>query len=499
MNAETIKRLLGIKKNVPLTLAEMGKALRVCFYPNTIVTPRLELFEKRLRSLLVNCGAQILEYENALLADGSGRVSEGMVIIVVGEIVNDDLPINHVFSLSQNVIMQVLDRACPADGHQWLQTKLNAIMADFSWYFAHVTIYVESGGVPTVCNWNGAIVPCHDDAALAAALIPKLAAPVVPPRAADFQFDEQVFDPLQAESHDSICDMTDSGSLWEKTGVMMFQTSVSTLRWRNKFYQRLGGICLDHRTGMSYGFLARQLPMPTLQPALTLTEARTQFGSAINGGELFYFNGVQHLCVGADDDRYVLPVPEVQIASTRSGCGKTQLNPSRDIVRYGLKNGCITFKTPCGVNGSADCKPSYDTLVIVAHALANAIIASVLVRQESRSPFFYRLKNHGMALAHWHGFLAETCIPSGYFVHGAQNPGVSCSTPQSAIYAIQGKLQVLKNSHDALSYEGDVHTEPHHGTNMTAQSLSGIAEWLLKRQITLNDSPHNLRPSTIPC
>ena len=31
MNTETVKQLLGIKKSVPLTLAEMGAALSACF------------------------------------------------------------------------------------------------------------------------------------------------------------------------------------------------------------------------------------------------------------------------------------------------------------------------------------------------------------------------------------------------------------------------------------------------------------------------------------
>jgi hypothetical protein len=36
MRTGTIKQLLGIKKSVPLTLAEMGAALRLCSFPETV-------------------------------------------------------------------------------------------------------------------------------------------------------------------------------------------------------------------------------------------------------------------------------------------------------------------------------------------------------------------------------------------------------------------------------------------------------------------------------
>ena len=171
-------------------------------------------------------------------------------------------------------MVQVLDRSCPAHGHTFLQAKLNAIMSDMAWYFAHVVIYLEAESEPTVCNMNGAIVTCDDDAELKAVLIPKLAAPVIPPTVADFHLNDRAFDPLAADNCSAIRDIVSSGRLWEETGLMVSQTPVSTLRFRNKFYRRLGSVYLDHRTGMSYGFFARQLPSPKLNPALTWSEAR---------------------------------------------------------------------------------------------------------------------------------------------------------------------------------------------------------------------------------
>ena len=485
MNTETIRQLLGITKPAPLSLADMGQALRVCFYPKTTLTPRLQLFKSRLCNVLTDCGVQILGYEQAKQVNGCDRVCEGIVTIAVGEISGDDLPIRHVSSLAENIVVQIYDRGCPAHSQKVLQSKLNTIMADMAWNFAHVLIYLETGGEPTICNMNGAITICEDDTALAAVLIPKLAAPVVPPRSADFQFRDHAFDPLDPENHASALDIVESGNAWATTGLMVSQTPVSTLRFRNNFYRKLGGVYLDHRTGMSYGFLARQLPMPTLNPALTLREARDSWGANIDEcSELFEYAGARYLCLNVSDESFVLPLPDVWILSTRSGCEKTRLDAKNDIVRYGLCNGQIVFETPRGTNGSVDCKPSYDTLVIVAHALSNAIIASVLARRDPNAQFTKQLKDHGMAMAHWHGFLADSEVPVGYPVYGKDNPAVSCSTPQSAIYAMHGKLRLLEGR-NLGKLRGDINIEPHHGTNFTCKSLQSLAQWLLKADTAL--------------
>jgi hypothetical protein len=58
---------------------------------------------------------------------------------------------------------------------------------------------------------------------------------------------------------------------------------------------------------------------------------------------------------------------------------------------------------------------------------------------------------------------------------------VSCSTHQAAIYALTGKLGALRESLDCrVEFEGDVHNELHHGTNITGASLVALAEWVLQ-------------------
>ena len=476
MKTETIQKILGINRSVPLTLEEMGKALKICFYPKVRQNQNLQNFQKRLASLLSDHGARIISYEDATKDDG--RVGEGIIVCAAGEIEGDDLPVSNVSSLWANIVIQVFDRACPAKQHLDAQMKLNAVMTDMAWNFAHVLIYLDLNGSITVCNMNGAIIECQDDTMLAKALIPKLAAPVIPPRLASFEHNFNVFDPFQLENKFAVDDLVGSGDSWAATGLLISQTPVGNLPFRNKFYRKLGSIYLDHRTGMSYGFLARQLPIPTLTPALTVVEAKSQLGFAIKeNGELFEHDGQQYLSLESKGENYVVQVPEVSMISTRSGCEKTRVDRSCDVVRYRLRQGRIIFETPKGMDARADCKPSYDTLVIMAHAIGNAIVASVLARRQKDAPFFHQLKSQGLALAHWHGFLSSNEIPSNHFTHGADNPGVSCSTPQSAIFALCGKLGCLKNGN---SYGGDMHVEPHHGTNFTCRSLTELAMLLEK-------------------
>jgi hypothetical protein len=104
----------------------------------------------------------------------------------------------------------------------------------------------------------------------------------------------------------------------------------------------------------------------------------------------------------------------------------------------------------------------------------------VLARFNPESEFLKALQTTGLALAHWHGYLAEHERPSGCAVFGRDNIPFACATPQSTILAFQGKLSAFESQFcNTRDYHGDIHVEPHHGTNMTGNSLTGIARWLL--------------------
>jgi hypothetical protein len=233
---------------------------------------------------------------------------------------------------------------------------------------------------------------------------------------------------------------------------------------------------------MSYGFLARQLPTP-ITPALTVTDADRTLGSTdwTTRGSRWFQDGL-YAAVNANSKTLVAKVPDVWVLTTRSGCDKSNIDASRDIILMGLSGGRVVFQTPKGVNARVDCKPSYDTLTILSHAVGNSLVSSVLARLNPGSLFATTFKRTGMALAHWHGHIDQSVLPRGYFVHGQTNPPVSCSTHQAAIYALTGKISTLKSSLEQnIEFLGDVHVEPHHGTNMTGTSLLSLAQWLLQK------------------
>ena len=166
------------------------------------------------------------------------------------------------------------------------------------------------------------------------------------------------------------------------------------------------------------------------------------------------------------------------------GAKKNSLDPKKDLVEIGLiqgKNrGRIYLKTPEGCLSDNSAKPSFDTLTILAHALGNALTASILMRIRPEAGFPLHLSRYGASITHWHDYPQSEQLPEGYFLHGQENPPVSCSTPQSAAYSLRGKIEALEKAlENDTEYRGDVHVEPNHGTNIVGMlSLAETAELL---------------------
>jgi hypothetical protein len=139
------------------------------------------------------------------------------------------------------------------------------------------------------------------------------------------------------------------------------------------------------------------------------------------------------------------------------------------------------LRTPVGTKVHRDYRPSFDTKVILAHAVGNSVVASILAMTDPKSDFLAHSRNDGLALVHWHGYIRRELVPAGWTVHGQRNPHVACSTAQSAVFALAGKLEAFAPTlKEGKPYRGDIHIEPHHGTNATFDSISGIAKFLLE-------------------
>ncbi len=480
---EASRVLLGIRQAVPMTHSAMAENLRVTFFPFGRSSRKVTEFADRLRSAMSACGVEVIPFEQAIEAGRRGKVQEGIIIIAPGTLEEGKLPVDYVPNLRTNTVVGIVDGPCPAEGKLDQQEKLNTIVEALGWSIVQTLIYVDDPEW-TVCTMNGAIIPCSGGEKFRdevyATLVPKLAAPVVPPHASDFQVEEEGLDLTATYWEPYVRDFEDSAPLWAETGVMLFHTSLSAVRFRNTYYRRVAAAYLDKRSGMSYGFLSRQ-------PALSVPKAmREADGTRLKGWE-----ELQHRGIGLLDDTlyvvlrlkgasFIVPLPEVAVLATRSGCDKSHVNGHRDLVLLGIRNGSIFLKTPKGLDAAIDARPSYDTLTILAHAIANSLIASVLKSVNPASSFLRTAAGGGVALAHWHGDIDRAVIPGGYVVFGEDNPPVSCSTHQAALYTLTGKLQAFGNVvAEGKEYLGDIHIEPHHGINVTWPTLTGLAAAML--------------------
>ena len=490
LTVEAMKEALGIRRDVPLSADTMARTLRVTFFPAKSLSERLLAFTARLEVSLRKAGVEILTFDEALktpvgenAGHGRTKLAEGIVVIAPGELETGNLPVDYVSNLRATTVVGVVDGPCPGHDHEGMQEKLNSIVRTLAWNIVQVVIFVEDE-TWTICTMNGAIIPCRDRAAfdrdVRSTLVPKLAAPVVPPHSSDYDVEPENLNLTDAGYSPYVRDFKESGPLWGKTGLMLFHTSLESLQFRSPFYKRIAAAYLDRRSGMSYGFLARQIATP-VRPAVPEREVDSQLrGTDWRSRGFAWVKNRLFVSARLGSGVFVVEVPDVSVLSTRSGCDKSHIDGERDLMLLTLAGGRIRLKTPLSRNGSIDYRPSYDTITILAHALGNALIAGMLLCVEPGSTFARTLQTSGMALAHWHGTVDPGQLPELYTFHGENNPPVSCSTHQSGIYALSGKLDAFRESTSrGAPFLGDVHMEPHHGVNVTWPTLTGLAELFL--------------------
>jgi len=469
-----LHRILGIPASTPLCPADMGTALQVAICPAPGMSPRLVRFTAALREAFLQCGVTI--FDGAEATGPNGRIRAGTAVIAPGIFPDELLPINQVSTLYNNIIVGVYDEPPPVRADQSPQQTLDAVVGRLAWDMVHLLIYVTDDSW-TVCSMNGGVTtiarPLPDAVDVLESLIPKLTAQVVPPRPEDLDIRPGALDTSNAGFKSIAGDFIECGVLWAQNDRFMSHTSRESLAYRNGFYRKIVARYLDDRSGMSYGFFARQLPVDPAPAVIA-----------------------QSLCDWSEDDRecscsqsvpvilagtlLLVPIPDVRILTTRSGCRKTELDGRHDLVEIGLEDGRAYLSTPAGLPPELVSRPSFDTLTIIAHAVGNAMISSILQALRPDGRFQRVLKSYGASMTHWHYYPENDMVPEGFVVHGRDNPPVSCSTPQSAAYSLLGKLDALEQALETGSdYLGDVHIEPGHGTNLVGtMSLAETAAML---------------------
>jgi len=460
--------LLGIAPSTPLETDAMRKELRLHFIPAEHNTPGLQCFTASLMNACRILGIRVLDRNDALGPDG--KFKPGIVIIAPGNFSDTDLAINLVGTLYDNIIVGVHDEPPPLTAGSSPQEKLDGIVRKLAWDMVHISIYVTADSW-TVCTMNGGVVAFEGSCPLPSdvlkTLVPKLTAQVVPPKSSDLDLRPGALRTGSAETEALARDFTRAGRLWEKNDYLLTHTSREGLDYRTPFYRKIVARYLDQRSGMSYGFFARQLPcaVPASFPA---QEAGLPTESLEKGAEpSFCIDGRTFVPVKVLDEWHLVePVP-VTVVATRSGCRKTRIDPSADLVALRLENGRVTLMTPEGLPESTVSRPSFDTLTMLSHALGNSLIASIMKTLRPSWRFAGSLADNGASMTHWHALPDRDILPDGYFLHGLDNPPVSCSTPQSAAYSLLGKIDALEQAlRENREYRGDIHIEPNHGTNI---------------------------------
>jgi hypothetical protein len=464
-----LHRILGIPASTPLCPADMGSALKVAFCNAPDISPRLECFTEALREAFIQCGVTILDGAEA--TGTNGRIKAGTAVIAPGVFPDDLLPINRVSTLYNNIIVGIYDEPPPVRADQTPQQTLDAVVGRLALDMVHLLIYLTEDSW-TVCSMNGGITtidnPLPDPGEVLESLIPKLTAQVVPPRPEDLDIRPETLDTSDAEYITIAKDFVECGLIWAPNSRFMSHTSRESLTYRNSFYRKIVARYLDDRSGMSYGFFARQLPVNPA-PAF-ITESLCDWSE--DDQECACSQAVPVILAGK---LLLVPIPDVRILTTRSGCRKTAIDGKHDLVEIGLEQGRAYLSTPAGLPPELVSRPSFDTLTIIAHAVGNTMISSILQALRPDARFPRALKDYGASMTHWHYYPENDMVPEGFVVHGRNNPPVSCSTPQSAAYSLLGKLDALEQAiEEGIEYLGDVHIEPGHGTNLVG--MMSLAE-----------------------
>ncbi|MBC8465104.1 MAG: hypothetical protein H8D63_01915 [Parcubacteria group bacterium] len=530
ISREAARKILGIEEDVYLEPEEMADKLNITFYPYDPVEVSADVlaFSARLKETLVELGANIVPFEKALervpirkrlrrvgriminnvwygiqkligsdpanpyinipvlfRAFRSKRIKAGISIIALGEQATGNLPMDNTSSFRKSSVISILDKPKHINRQSGFHDHFNTAMKLFAYHMTNIVLAVDKKEW-IIYNFNAShpIFDLNDGKFkehVLHGLVPKIVAPIRPYRFSEFSVQKRSFDVHDEEHETFVHDLVRSGTLLETTGLYPPGKSIKDLPFRNRFYEWIGKIHLDNRNGMSYGFLAVQMPSE-LSEVFSYEKARERFPKEIEKGkDWFYQEENLYVVASILDTRYVLKVPDVWVLSQRSGCNKTHMDPERDVIKMGLISGQMYLQAPRNVVLDDGYKPSFDTKVILAHAVGHAVIASLSAHLGIHKNFVESFVSRGRALGHWHGYINPSGIPEGWFVHGMHNPHVSCSSPQSAIYALRGKMRVFETATGkGEEFLGDIHIEPHHGTNLSYPTLTDLGTFLAR-------------------
>jgi hypothetical protein len=526
LSQEAIQKILAIDEEVDILPEDMADKLNITFYPykSRELSKNILDFKKSLQETFLKYDVNIVPYEEALMKISlikilkrffkivinnisyilinifsvpSGiyinfgaiknllrreRIKSGISVVALGENETGNLPMDKTSSFTKSSVVTILDWPEGVKEDADFQEHFDVAMNFFAHHMTNIVIAVNDNKW-LLYNFN-ASHPIYSrtgdfDKHVLEGLIPKIVAPIRPVKFDEFEVQKNAFDVNDEEYEEYVEDLAESGSLLEDTGLYPPGKKIEDLPFRNDFYHWIGKIHLDHRNGMSYGFLARQMPTK-LPEIITIDEVKNRFKEYYTP-EKDYFVKDEEIYILFDipgkDETICFKVPDVWTLSQRSGSNKTNMDSVNDLINLGLVNGRMILRSPVGSRINSDYKTSFDTKVILANAVGNAIVATISKYLDPKSELAKQAEEKGFSITHWHGYFNPTDIPKGWHLHGLRNPNVSCSSPQSAIYSLGGKIQEFWNAYrKGEEFKGDIHVEPHHGTNMVYYSLKDFSD-----------------------
>ncbi len=230
LSVDAIKTILDIKRNVVLSENEMAKQLKVTFYSKQAqsASNSAREFAVHLEKTFKDLGVEVIPYEQSLenisfrrkfkmaimtiavnlknilkgefglfKFDFGKKVKKGIAIISVGEGETGDLPVDHVLSLRENPMVLIIDKPIGISKESSFKEHLEASLPVFSWNIVNLIISVGKN-FWTVYSFNMSY-PAHSfdrdfKKNVLHSLVPKIYAPVVPPRIGDFEIRQGTFD-----------------------------------------------------------------------------------------------------------------------------------------------------------------------------------------------------------------------------------------------------------------------------------------------------------------
>ncbi len=359
-----------------------------------------------------------------------------------------------------------------ADAHLPYDRRIRLGLALLARLFTQIAIGIHKTNISVLnMNLTDSVVDCSElDQFVRTCLVPKLFVPITP--LLPSQFEVGHYEPQTTDSPQKLVYLSKAlGS----SGLLPSGETLSRLLKRASRRDMVKALT-DGRTGVSFGFIAHIEPPCYIGPReISASQWHDLSATTVYPSDEIRRDAQDRLYarIQLNGTTVYRQIPNLWIASSRSGCDKTQLRLDRDVIRVGY-DGHLHVQLPKDVSLDDDLNPSYDIRVMLAVALGAALYAPDLLA-------------NGAPLFHFHGYPHRDWFAAGEAFSGVENPAVPCGTTEAGIFNFQTMAQ-LASQHGAALKLGCL-IEPDHGTNILARDaeylVARVREGVERGQLTL--------------